>query len=141
VIAHLKLEPHPEGGWFRETFRDKSGPHGRAHSTAILFLLKAGELSHWHKVGAAELWHWHGAPLLLEIKHGEALGLDPTGIKAIIRMRSCRRMPGKARAASAHGRWLAAPWRRGSTFPVSNWRRKIFSTSKRHGFIPPRGEG
>ena len=70
VIAHLGLKPHPEGGWFRETFRDETGPHGRAHSTAILFLLKAGEVSRWHRVAAAELWHWHGgAPLLLEIKH------------------------------------------------------------------------
>ena len=59
VIAHLGLKPHPEGGWFRETFRDEAGPHGRAHSTAILFLLQAGEVSHWHG----------GAPLLLEIKH------------------------------------------------------------------------
>jgi predicted cupin superfamily sugar epimerase len=69
VIAQLKLAPHPEGGWFRETFRDETGPSGRAHSTAILFLLKAGEVSRWHRVDAVELWHWHGgAPLLLEIK-------------------------------------------------------------------------
>jgi len=72
IIAHLKLKPHPEGGWFRETFRDEAGHQGRAHSTAILFLLKAGEVSHWHRVDAAELWHWHGgAPLLLEVKDGE----------------------------------------------------------------------
>jgi predicted cupin superfamily sugar epimerase len=71
VVAHLKLKPHPEGGWFRETFRDAPGHKGRAHSTAILFLLKAGEVSHWHRVDAAELWHWHGgAPLLLEVKDG-----------------------------------------------------------------------
>jgi predicted cupin superfamily sugar epimerase len=68
VIAHLKLEPHPEGGWYRETFRDEPGHQGRAHSTAILFLLKAGEVSHWHRVDAVEMWHWYGgAPLLLEI--------------------------------------------------------------------------
>jgi uncharacterized protein len=68
VITHLGLKPHPEGGWFRETFRDENGPHGRAHSTAILFLLKAGEVSRWHRVDAAELWHWHGgAPLMLEV--------------------------------------------------------------------------
>jgi uncharacterized protein len=69
VIQHLGLKPHPEGGWFLETFRDEGGHQARAHSTAILFLLKAGEVSRWHKVDAAELWHWHGgAPLLLEIK-------------------------------------------------------------------------
>ena len=73
VIAFLELKPHPEGGWFRETFRDETGPHGRVHSTAILFLLKAGEVSRWHKVDAAELWHWYGgAPLLLEVKDGDA---------------------------------------------------------------------
>ena len=72
VIAQLKLKPHPEGGYFRETFRDEGGHQGRAHSTAILFLLKAGEVSRWHRVDAAELWHWYGgAPLLLEVKQGE----------------------------------------------------------------------
>ena len=72
VIALFKLAPHPEGGHFREMFRDVSGHQGRAHSTAILFLLREGEVSHWHKVDAAELWHWHGgAPLLLQVKDGE----------------------------------------------------------------------
>ena len=73
VIAHLKLVPHPEGGYFRETFRDEPGHKGRAHSTAILYLLRAGEISRWHRVDAAEMWHWYGgAPLLLEVKHSEA---------------------------------------------------------------------
>jgi uncharacterized protein len=72
VIKQLGLKPHPEGGWFRETFRDEPGHKGRPHSTAILYLLKAGEVSRWHNVDAAELWHWHGgAPLLLEVKDGE----------------------------------------------------------------------
>ncbi|MGA9603881.1 MAG: cupin domain-containing protein [Methyloceanibacter sp.] len=72
VIAHLGLKPHPEGGWYRQTFKDEAGHKGRAHSTAILFLLKAGEVSRWHRVDAAEMWHWHGgAPLLLEVKDGE----------------------------------------------------------------------
>ncbi|MGV1014775.1 MAG: cupin domain-containing protein [Methyloceanibacter sp.] len=71
VIARFKLKPHPEGGHFRETFRDASGHKDRAHSTAILYLLAAGEVSHWHRVDAAELWHWHGgAPLLLQVKDG-----------------------------------------------------------------------
>jgi uncharacterized protein len=71
VISQHGLKPHPEGGWFRETFRDEAGPHGRAHSTAILFLLKAGEVSRWHRVDATELFHWYaGAPLHLEVKHG-----------------------------------------------------------------------
>lgn len=66
VIALLGLSPHPEGGHFRETFRD--GGTGRGASTAIYFLLRAGERSHWHRVDAAEVWHWYaGAPLKLSI--------------------------------------------------------------------------
>ena len=65
VIAELQLSPHPEGGHFCETFRDGGGS-GRAASTAIFYLLKAGEVSHWHRVDAAEVWHWYaGAPLEL----------------------------------------------------------------------------
>jgi len=72
VITHLGLKPHPEGGWYRETFRDERGHAGRAHSTAILYLLKAGEVGRWHRVDAAEVWHWYGgAPLLLGVKEGD----------------------------------------------------------------------
>ncbi len=72
VIAMLGLHPHPEGGHFRETFRDTAEPGTRAASTAIYFLLKAGERSHWHAVDAAEAWHFYaGDPLLLE--------MSPTG--------------------------------------------------------------
>jgi hypothetical protein len=69
LIARLGLGPHPEGGYFRETFRDSSGPDGkRAHSTAIFFLLRAGEVSRWHRVDAAEVWHFYrGAALELRI--------------------------------------------------------------------------
>jgi uncharacterized protein len=68
LIARLDLKPHPEGGHFRETFRDVSGPAGRAYSTAIYFLLKAGEISRWHRIDAAEAWHFYrGAPLELRI--------------------------------------------------------------------------
>jgi uncharacterized protein len=68
VIRLLDLKPHPEGGHFRETFRDqRPAPQSRAHSTAIYFLLAAGERSHWHRVDAVEVWHHYaGAPLLLE---------------------------------------------------------------------------
>lgn len=58
IIALLHLLPHPEGGHFRETFRDTETASGRAASTAIYFLLKAGEQSHWHAVDAAESWHY-----------------------------------------------------------------------------------
>jgi predicted cupin superfamily sugar epimerase len=75
LIALLDLQPHPEGGYFRETFRDCGPPPagrdsnpGRAHSTAIYFLLKAGQASRWHRVDAAETWHFYrGAPLELKI--------------------------------------------------------------------------
>jgi predicted cupin superfamily sugar epimerase len=69
VIRLLDLKPHPEGGHFRETFRDAQHVEGgRAASTAIYFLLARGERSHWHRVDAAEAWHWHaGAPLVLEM--------------------------------------------------------------------------
>ena len=59
LIAALGLEPHPEGGWYRETWRAPSIDGERAGSTAILFLLKAGERSHWHRVDADEIWLWH----------------------------------------------------------------------------------
>ena len=79
IIRLLDLKPHPEGGHYRQTFRDPltypppqagEGKMGaaRAASTAIYFLLARGERSHWHRVDAVEIWHWHaGAPLALEI--------------------------------------------------------------------------
>jgi uncharacterized protein len=67
VIRLLDLKPHPEGGHFRESFRDARQTEGRAASTAIYFLLARGERSHWHRVDAVEVWHWYaGAPLALE---------------------------------------------------------------------------
>ena len=77
LIDMLELKPHPEGGYFRETFRDANG-EGRAHSTAIYFLLKGGEVSRWHRVDAAEVWHFYrGAPLEITIgKDRYVLGND-----------------------------------------------------------------
>lgn len=69
LIRQLKLKPHPEGGWFRESFRD--GNPGRAHSTAIYFLLKQGESSRWHRVDAAEVWHFYKGSAL-ELRIGKA---------------------------------------------------------------------
>ena len=72
IIELLGLQPHPEGGHFRETFRDsRTIDGGRAVSSAIYFLLARGERSHWHRVDATETWHWHaGAPLDLRINDG-----------------------------------------------------------------------
>jgi predicted cupin superfamily sugar epimerase len=69
LIRLLDLQPHPEGGHYRETFRDtRTNETGRAASTAIYFLLARGERSRWHRVDAVEVWHYYaGAPLTLEI--------------------------------------------------------------------------
>ncbi len=67
VVALLGLQPHPEGGFYKETFRDTHLlADGRAASTAIYYLLGVGEVSEWHRVDAAEVWHWHaGAPMVI----------------------------------------------------------------------------
>lgn len=87
IIRRLELQPHPEGGWYRETWK---GPDigGRASGTAILFLLRAGERSHWHRVDADEIWLWHaGAPLVLSMGVDQAgetrLGPDVLGGEAV----------------------------------------------------------
>jgi len=66
LIAELELEPHPEGGHYRQTWVAEAADGERPAGTAILFLLKAGERSHWHRVDATEIWHFHaGDPLVL----------------------------------------------------------------------------
>jgi uncharacterized protein len=77
VVGLLELQPHPEGGHYRETFRDpRLVEGGRAASTAIYYLLRGGETSAWHRVDAAEIWHFYaGAPLVITVAadgHGAA---------------------------------------------------------------------
>jgi predicted cupin superfamily sugar epimerase len=68
VIALLELKPHPEGGHYRETFRDPREAEGRSVGTAIYYLLDTGETSEWHRVDAAEIWHHYaGAPLVISV--------------------------------------------------------------------------
>jgi len=69
IVRLLDLKPHPEGGHFRETFRDPGvDAGGRSFGTAIYYLLEAGEVSEWHRVDAAEIWHYYaGAPLVLTV--------------------------------------------------------------------------
>lgn len=68
IIRLLGLQPHPEGGHFRETFRDLAADDkGRARSTLIYYLLKSGEVSLWHRIDATEVWHYY-AGAALEIK-------------------------------------------------------------------------
>lgn len=73
VIARLALAPHPEGGWYRETWRADAAAATRSPGTSILFLLDAGGTSHWHRIDASELWFFHaGSALTLRIDDGTA---------------------------------------------------------------------
>ncbi|MDT8856295.1 cupin domain-containing protein [Paracoccaceae bacterium Fryx2] len=107
IIAHLGLAPHREGGWYRQTWAAE-GP-GRPSGTAILFLLKAGERSHWHRIDATEIWHFHaGAPLMLRVAATAAgpvtellLGADVLGNQAAQGIVP----PGHWQAAQSMGAW------------------------------------
>jgi uncharacterized protein len=72
LIAHLNLQPHPEGGYYRQTWVDED-TNCRPTGTCIYFLLKAGQSSHWHTVDAVEIWHFYaGAPLTLKLSATDA---------------------------------------------------------------------
>lgn len=72
LIEQLGFRADPEGGWYLETWRAEEDGSGRARGTAILFLLKAGEASHWHRVDADEMWIWQGGdPLELRIAESD----------------------------------------------------------------------
>lgn len=75
ICTALDLAPHPEGGWYRETWRAEAKGQERAAGTAIHFLLAAGERSHWHRIDATEIWLWHaGDPLALHMaEDGETI--------------------------------------------------------------------
>lgn len=73
IIAKLGLLPHPEGGHYRETWKATTTGGARPAGTAIYFLLKAPEQSHWHRVDAEEMWFWHaGHPLELRVSPSDA---------------------------------------------------------------------
>ncbi len=103
IIAKLGLHPHPEGGWYRQTWVGPDlhiGTGTRASGTAILFLLKDGERSHWHRVDADEIWIWNaGAPLMLSL--GETVARD-------IRMGPAVLGDDQAQAVVPAGHWQAA---------------------------------
>ena len=103
IIELLGLAPHPEGGFYRETFRDaRCDAEGRAASTTIYFLLEAGPGSRWHRVDAAEIWTYHaGAPLLLS--------LSPDGLTATTQRLGSDLAAGERPQAVAPARcWQAA---------------------------------
>jgi len=80
LIARLELKPHPEGGHYRETFRDwRTDANGRALSTAIYFLLARGERSHWHRIDAVEVWHYYAG-------HALTLGIADDSGRRIVRL-------------------------------------------------------
>ncbi len=102
----LGLAPHPEGGHYRQTFSDSVLVDGRPVSTAIYYLLAAGERSHWHKVDADEIWHYHaGAPLALSLSEdgraSETLTLGPDLPPGSGRRASCRATGGSPPSLSA----------------------------------------
>lgn len=107
IIKTLGLQPHPEGGWYAETYRDADPDGGRARSTAIYFLLKAGERSHWHRVDASELWHWHaGSPLELSVHEDGATRLIALGPDLAAGQRPQGVAPAHAwQAARSLGEW------------------------------------
>jgi hypothetical protein len=108
VIRRLALEPHPEGGRFRETFRHVPSGGGRGALTHIYYLLREGERSGWHRVDATEMWHHYaGAPLLLHIEgddgavHTHRLGPDPDSGEALTHVVPA----GRWQAAEPLGAW------------------------------------
>ena len=67
IIQHLNLKPHPEGGWYRQTWIANS-TGARPSGSCIYYLLESGQTSHWHRIDATEIWHFNvGAPLVLSL--------------------------------------------------------------------------
>ncbi len=107
VIFTLGMQRHPEGGWYAQTFEDSHGTDSRAHSTAIYYLLEAGDRSHWHRVDAVEVWHWYaGAPLRLRISDGLSIDEHRLGGKLDIGERPQVVVPRDAwQSAESVGDW------------------------------------
>jgi predicted cupin superfamily sugar epimerase len=84
LIDRLGLAPHPEGGWYRETWRAASVGEERGAGTSILFLLEADQRSHWHRVDASELWIFQaGTPLTLSIAEGRIVRSTRLGVNVV----------------------------------------------------------
>jgi uncharacterized protein len=108
VIRLLDLRPHPEGGYYRETFRDpRQDADGRSLSTAIYFLLAAGVRSHWHRIDTVEMWHWHaGAALTLRIAEDNGVATVRLGANLAAGERPQAVVPAGAwQAAESLGAW------------------------------------
>jgi uncharacterized protein len=108
IIATLGMQPHPEGGYFVETWRDVPAGGGRGVGTAIYYLLQAGERAHWHRVDAAEIWHWYaGAPLELALSmDGYAVEVAMLGGDLLAGARPQHVVPAGAwQSATSTGAW------------------------------------
>ena len=109
LIRLLDLQPHPEGGWYRETWRAEAPPGERASATAILFLLEQGQRSHWHTVDATELWLFHaGTSLRLDRASGEAGPIESARLGADMmagELPQIRIAPGEWQSAEADRGW------------------------------------
>jgi predicted cupin superfamily sugar epimerase len=114
LIEALGLAPHPEGGWYRETWRAEAPDGGRGCATAIHFLLEKGQSSHWHRVDATEFWLFHaGSPLLLELAADAAGPVETVRLGPDILAREVPQLRGSPASS-----------RRPSKSPGSSWRRR-----------------
>ncbi|WP_226016875.1 cupin domain-containing protein [Novosphingobium sp. FKTRR1] len=103
LIQHLQLEPHPEGGWYRQTWRAEAADGARPAATLIHFLLEPGQRSHWHTVDADEIWLWHsGDPVAL------SLAPDDAGPVSVIELGADVLGGQSAQAVVPVGQWQAA---------------------------------
>jgi predicted cupin superfamily sugar epimerase len=107
IIAALNLKPHHEGGWYAETHRIPAAEGERSPGTAIYYLLKAGEQSHWHRIDATETWHFYaGDPLELSLSLGRGMETHRLGPDVVAGQRPQAVVsPGQWQAARSTGAW------------------------------------
>jgi uncharacterized protein len=137
MIRALELKPHPEGGHYRETFRDSRDVNGRPASTAILFLLAQGERSHWHRIDAVEIWHYYaGAALKLSLVDGSTEEIFRLGADIAAGEVPQVTVPARAwQAAESLGQWTltAVRSRRGFPLKASSSRPKTGRRTRERG--------
>lgn len=108
IISLLGLEPHPEGGFYRQTFADALDMHGRPRSTLIYYLLTDRQAGAWHRVDSVEVWHWYaGAPMTLGIsRDGKSVTRHALGNDLLAGERPQVVIPGNAwQQATCLGDW------------------------------------
>jgi predicted cupin superfamily sugar epimerase len=103
LIARLGLIPHPEGGWYAETWRADAAPGVRAPGTLIHFLLETGQRSHWHRVDADEIWLWQGGD-----KVHLSIAADAAGPISVTQLGPDPVLGDCLQGVVPHGAWQAA---------------------------------